>query len=322
MANTSSKIKIIVQMLGPVVFIYILFQINFGLFFSQIKTIKWPFLVLGAGFVALDIVLKSFRWQTVLAALDIIVSKTYSISLYWLGLLIGLITPGKLGELIKIYFLKNKGYSIFRSFLSIIIDRISDIFILLGMGCLIFLFFLNEIGIYISFFGLILILVIVFVFLLINEKSWVHKIFGRFVKKVLPIDFNDYNRFTFKKLREGIRNLENKKILYFFVYLAASWIIYFSARYAVSLSLGLGLSFVRVAIICSLMAIVSILPISVAGLGTREVSVIYLFGLFGLDKETAVLFSLLVFMCDTFVISFGLIPYLKESALIKETKNG
>ncbi|MDP2909878.1 MAG: lysylphosphatidylglycerol synthase transmembrane domain-containing protein [bacterium] len=319
-AAGGKKIKIILQALGPVIFIYILSQINYGLFFAEIKTIKWPFLILVVGFLTLEVILKSFRWQTILSSLGIAVSRSYSIGLYWIGLLVGIITPGKFGELIKIYFLKTKGYSVFRSFFSIILDRLSDIFVLLSLGFLIFLFFLKDTGVYILSFGIIFVLIVIFIFLLINRQSWLHQIMGKFIQKFFSVDFNDYNRFTFKKLWQGIWNLEKEKIFYFFIYLIVSWLTYFLARYTVALSLGLDLSFIKVAIVSSLISIVTILPISIAGLGTREASVIYLFGLFGLHKEEALLFSLLIFTFDMIVISFGFIPYLKESALINQIK--
>ncbi len=97
-------------------------------------------------------------------------------------------------------------------------------------------------------------------------------------------------------------------------------VFYFLARYVIALSLGLPLSFFDVALISVLMAIVTFLPISIAGLGTREAAVVYLFSLFGLDKETAVLFSLLIFTIDILTISFGIIPYFRESALINKIK--
>ncbi|MBU1255770.1 flippase-like domain-containing protein, partial [Patescibacteria group bacterium] len=105
-----------------------------------------------------------------------------------------------------------------------------------------------------------------------------------------------------------------------FIYLIISWFVYFSARYAIALSLGLNLSFIDITIISSSMALMSILPISIAGLGTREATAIYFFSLFSLSKESALLFSLLVFTTDILVVSFGLIPYLKENFSIKNIK--
>lgn len=267
-----------------------------------------------------EIAIKSLRWRCILSSLGIFISKISSLNLYWLGIFLGVVTPGRAGELIKVYFLEHKGYSVFRSFFSIILDRTIDILILLFLGLLISFFFLREIGIYIIFFGIILLFFIIFIFLIVDQKSCLHKFFGRLIKKIFPFDFNDYNHFTLSKFWQGIKGLKKKEIIYFFVYLIIGWFFYFFARYVVALSLGLDLSFINIVIISISVAIANILPISVAGLGTREVAVIYLFNLFGLNREIALLFSLLIFTIDLMVVSLGLIPYLKESFLINKVK--
>jgi len=316
----SNKVKYFLQTLGPIIFIYILFQIDYQLLFEEIKLLKWPFLILATFFMIFEIAIKSLRWQCILSSLGIMISKGKCLNLHWLGIFVGTITPGRLGELIKIYFLKNKGYSAFRSFFSVILDRIIDIFVLLFFGFLIFIFFLRDIGTYMIILSIIFLLIIILIFLLFDQRSWLNKFFGKTIQKIFPVDFKNYSRFTFSKLWKGIKSLEKKQVIYFLIYLSIGWLFYFSSRYFIALSLGLDLSFVNISIISILVAIVTILPISVAGLGTREAAVIYLFGLFSLTKETALLFSLLIFTIDILAVSFGLIPYLKESFLIKNIK--
>lgn len=314
------KIKIFLQILGPLIFIYILSKIDYRLLFKEIKLLKWHFLVFAFILTILEVAVRSFRWKVVLSSLGISISRMSCISLHWLGFFVGNITPGRLGEVIKVYFLKNKGHSVFRSFFSIVLDRVIDILVLLLFGFFIFLFFLKNIGFYIVIIGIILLLSVIFIFLLINPESFVHRIFGKFIYKIFPVDFNSYNRFTFSKFWQGIKGLKKREVLSFFIYLTIGWLLYFYPRYIVAKSLGLNLSFLNIFVISTVVSMVSILPISVAGIGTREAAMIYLFSLFGLNKEVAVLFSLLVFTIHIIVVSFGLIPYLRESALISKAK--
>ncbi|MBU2473111.1 flippase-like domain-containing protein [Patescibacteria group bacterium] len=316
----NKKIKIFFQILGPLIFIYILFKIDYQLFFKEISLLKWYFLILAIILVFLLIIIKALRWRIVLLSLDINISKLKCVNLHWVGTFVGIITPGRFGELIKVYFLKNKGYNSFCSFFSVILDRIADVFVLLFFNVLIFVFFFKDVGIYVIPIGFFLLLVIVFIFLLMDQRSYFNKLFIRLIGKFFLIDFKDYNRFTFSKLWQGIKGLKKKEVIYFFIYLIISWFVYFSARYAIALSLGLNLSFIDITIISSSMALMSILPISIAGLGTREATAIYFFSLFSLSKESALLFSLLVFTTDILVVSFGLIPYLKENFSIKNIK--
>jgi glycosyltransferase 2 family protein len=314
------NVKKFFQILGPIIFIYILFQIDYRFLFEEIKLLKWHFLILAVFFMLFEVAVKSFRWQCILSSLRIIISTGECLSLFWLGLFVGVITPGRFGELIKVYFLKNKGYSAFRSFFSVILDRIIDIFVLLFFGFLIFIFFLRDIGAYMIIFGAVLLLIIILIFLLFDQRSWLNRFFGKIIQKVFPVDFKKYSRFSFKKLWQGVKNLEKKRIAYFAIYLFIGWLLYFLSRYFIVLSLGVELSFFDVSIISILVAIVTMLPISVAGLGTREAAVIYLFSLFSLNKEIALLFSLLIFTVDLLAVSFGLIPYIKESSLINKIR--
>lgn len=314
------KIKALLQILGPLIFIYILFQIDYQLLFQEVKLLKWPLLFFSLLLMILEIVIRSLRWQVLLSALNIAITKIESISLYWLGVFIGIITPGRIGEVIKIYFLKSRGYSAFRSLFSVILDRIVDIVVLLCLGFLAAFFFLRQISFYVAIIGAVLILGIVFVFMLINPDSFLHKLFGKIIQKIIPVNFNDYNRFTFKKFWQGIKGLKKKEVFGFIIYLVIGWLLYFFSRYVVAGAMGLDLSFLDIAIVSVLSAVVSILPISIAGIGTREATIIYVFGLFGINKEAAVLFSLLIFTVNILAVAFGFIPYLKESNLVNRAK--
>ncbi len=161
---------------------------------------------------------------------------------------------------------------------------------------------------------------IIFVFMLINPDSYLHKLFGKVIQKIIPVDFNDYNKFTFKKFWQGVKGLKKKEVFYFIVYLIIGWLLYFCSRYVVARAMGLNLSFLDIAIVSVLSAVVSILPISVAGIGTREATIIFVFSLFGINKEAAVLFSLLIFTINILSVAFGFIPYTKESALVSKVK--
>lgn len=318
--KNSKKIKVFFQILGPIIFIYILFRIDFGLLKKELANFNMGFLLMAVFFMAAQIVVKAEKWRLILTSLSIHLTRLKTISLCWLGLFVGVVTPGRLGELIKVYFLKNKGYSAFRSFFSVLADRIVDVGTLLLFGFFIFLFFLKGIGIYILFIGSGLILFLVFLFLLIDNRSFLHKFFTKAVKNFFPIDFEEYNKFTLSKLWQGLRGIKKSQFIVFFAYLIISWLFYFAARYMIVLSLGINLSFLDASAISALMAIVTMLPVSVAGIGTREAAAIYLFGLFSIAREPALLFSLFVFVTDLFILSFGLIPYIKESFLVKNIR--
>lgn len=318
--NRAKTIKLALQGLGPLIFVYILFQIDYQLLWYEAQTVSWGLLLAGIFLVALEIVMRSFCWREILLSLDLAISKPLAVSMFWLGLFVGIITPGRLGELIKVYFLKSRGYSAFRSFLSVVLDRIFIMLVLLLCGAFIAFFFLPEVSWHVICFAVLLASGALAASLLMNKKSVLHRFFNIFLEKVFARNFDHYSRFTFAKLWRGVREMKKGRLVSFTVYTAAAWSFYFAARYMVVLAMDLDLSLVDMAAVSVAVSIVGTLPISVAGLGTREAAVIYLFGLFGLTKETALLFALFIFVIDLLAIALGVAPYLKEIALVNKAK--
>jgi glycosyltransferase 2 family protein len=73
----------------------------------------------------------------------------------------------------------------------------------------------------------------------------------------------------------------------YFLYFAFSWLIL--------ISLHLTPSYIDVVFIMSIMSLSTIIPLSVAGFGTREATLVLLFSYYGLASETAISFSLMHF---------------------------
>jgi len=318
---SKTKIKFLLKIIGLLILVYILSKIDYKLLWQELSQAKIIFLVLAIIATILEIITKSLRWQVILKSLGINVAKKTSIRLHWLGLYAGVITPGRVGEIIKVYFLKLRNHNAFRSFLSVVIDRFFDVATFLILGSLVAVFFLREISLHILALGGIIILGFVFILLLLNKKSFVHKIAKKIITKFSTHTLENYSQFTFKKLWQGIKNLKAEIILRGIFYWFLSFLFFFLAKYFIALALSIEISFANIIIVSTALALVSALPISIAGLGTRDAASIYLFSLFAISKETAILFSMLILLVDLIAVSFGLIPYLQESNKIKSAKN-
>jgi len=305
----NKKVKYLLHFLGPIIFIYILFQIDFSLVKKGLADLNIYLLLGSVLLMIIQVFPRSQKWQVILRGLAIKITRLEAVSLYWLGTFVGVITPGRLGELIKVYFLKRKGYSAFNSFVSVLIDRITDILLLLCLGFLASLFFLKQISLYILILGLALLVFLALFFFLIDKRI--------LIKKIFPIKLEQDQQFSFSEL---IKKFKVDRVILFLFYLVVSWLGYFFSRYLVVLSLDLKFSFLDIILISALTAIVTMLPISIAGLGTREAAVIYLFGLFAISKELALLYSLIIFSVDLLTLSLGIIPYFRESVLINKVK--
>ena len=90
------------------------------------------------GFIPFLLV-KAWRWQIILRDLGVPIPFSQAVRLYALGLGAGMMTPGNVGDAIKVAYFRERGFS--QAVISVVLDRIWDVLILLLLaGSGIFLF--------------------------------------------------------------------------------------------------------------------------------------------------------------------------------------
>ena len=82
-----------------------------------------------------------------------------------------------------------------------------------------------------------------------------------------------------------------------------SWIPPFIYGYLLALSIGIDTGVLFFVLIIPVLSLLDLLPISISGIGTRDVALIFLFGLKGISPEQAVAFSLLYLFMSYWLIA-------------------
>jgi uncharacterized protein (TIRG00374 family) len=82
-----------------------------------------------------------------------------------------------------------------------------------------------------------------------------------------------------------------------------SWIPPFIYGYLLALSLGINIGLFFFILVIPVLSLLDLLPISISGIGTRDVALIFLFGLNGISAEQAVAFSLLYLFMSYWLIA-------------------
>lgn len=77
--------------------------------------------------------LKGLRWRLLLASAGTPISRTDATAIYAVGGCVGFFTPGQSGDLIKVWYLRDRGHPIASSVFVSLIDRLID----LGVTCVI-----------------------------------------------------------------------------------------------------------------------------------------------------------------------------------------
>jgi uncharacterized protein (TIRG00374 family) len=79
--------------------------------------------------------IKAFRWWTFLRSQRIRLGYGTALASYFSALLVGFLTPGRIGEMVKVVTLKHHaGVSYARGFSSVVADRLFDLWLLMVLG--------------------------------------------------------------------------------------------------------------------------------------------------------------------------------------------
>jgi uncharacterized protein (TIRG00374 family) len=304
--------KKLLGLIGIILFIFILSRLDLKEVSSIIKSINPFWFSVIVIMRILYIVIKSYAWQYIMKIMKIKYSLWNCFFMYSVGQFAAQITPARVGDLVRVIYLKNDGHNLIRSFATVVIDRASDItFMLLASYISMYVFidyFLKEV-IWIN--TLIIISTVVFTFLLFNKRL-VRKLIYAFLSYFIPQKYKEQIKAHFLDLINEIKNIRLGKLLVFFILIIISWMFYFFHMYVLAIILNIQISFLYVIVCISITSIIISLPISVSGLGTRDISLIFLFSLIGISKELAISYSLLYLFLNTIPALIGMLFWIKK----------
>ncbi|MFW6326675.1 MAG: lysylphosphatidylglycerol synthase transmembrane domain-containing protein [Bacteroidota bacterium] len=285
------KRKYLLYLIGVSIFIIILFKIDLKELWQQIQSLQFVHLVVAVFLLIPIYFFKSLRWKTILNGFNIPYPLTQSILTFTSANFIAFITPGRIGEVAKAFYVsEDTGASFVKAFSGIIVDRVFDILALLVfslIGSLVFL----ELYQFPFYFYLA-----VFVVILLSV-SVIHVNVVQFFDQYL-LKFSWYKKYLYRYVFvyiSAVKLLSFKNMFLSGILTLLAYIVLFLLASQLGYSLGFTFNFKHYILFISITNILSFLPISIAGLGTREAAMIFLFSLFGLQPQSAVAFSMLIF---------------------------
>ncbi len=101
--------------------------------------------------------------------------------------------------------------------------------------------------------------------------------------------------FKWRQAVEALQLLKWKNSLVILAAAASNYALFLLSAYVLSISMDLGLSFIVIAWVRSAILLLAHIPITVAGLGVREVGFISFFGLYQVSPESALAYAMLSF---------------------------
>lgn len=299
------KLPNYIRYLGVLFLIVILANIDVKLLLKYLSNINPSLCLLVLVLNVPQFFIKSFRWNQLLKQQKIIYSVFNTFQIYISSIFIGFITPGRLGEFIKAVYLKSdKSVSLSKGMSSVLVDRLFDLYLLIILG-LIGIWKFDILGKLSNTSLLQLIIFILFPLIILN-KQLMRKVIGLIYKFVIKkkAQLRDKIEEGFEDFYNGINQLINFKLVFSALLTCFSYSVFFVQCYLIVIAMGISVNFITITLFMAISNLISFIPISISGLGTRDAILIYLFSLINLNAELAVSYSFIVFI--TFFVCGGL----------------
>ncbi len=270
------------------ILLFLLWKVKFNTegFGDTLRSVRTGYFLLSLLGVIFVLGIKSYRWRLLIRNEGATYSAYKGFAAYMASDAVGIVTPGRIGEIARLYYLREEStISFYSAFKTIVSDRIFDFTMLGWFGLSGMLFYFKTFGDYPGLYYALGVLVLFVIGYIVGIKFLAILLGFKKVRR-LPVVRFVYESFLAVLGKHSI-SMWAITLLAYFMYFGFSWLI--------MISLHLNPSYMDVAFIMSIMSLSTIIPLSVAGFGTREATLVILFSYYGLASETAISFSLMHF---------------------------
>jgi uncharacterized protein (TIRG00374 family) len=228
-------------------------------------------------------------------------------SVYGFSILVGTVTPGRLGEFVKALHLRERGMSLGGSLSSVVVDRLFDLVFLLAFGA-VALWMVVFPGQLSSWHAAAIAVLVVLgpVSLWAATRGRIFQTTSRW----LAAATGERLLSSYRDFAAGLRGLSARTLCWALLLTALAWGANYSAVYLLSLAIGFDIPFLPVVCIAAASSLVTMLPISILGLGTRDVALVVMLEPHGVPAAQAVAFSALILsmlLCNAAFSAFSLL---------------
>ncbi len=305
------RIKKILPLIGILIFIYVIYRVGIDKIIDVLPTIQWSYIILSIILSFVVVTVQAWKWDLILKRQGINLNFYYILKIHLISLFYGNITPGRIGTFCKIFYLKEKTHRDLGGCISsVTLERFLDLFTVgffALIGSSIALHYFK--GIFLEFLFLFLILVAILIISL-NHKSREFVIWNLF-KFLIPKRLKDRARQSFIAFEDTL--LEPKQIIIPMIVTIVTWIGIYAQMYLIGLALNLNIPFLKFIFISSIATIVTLIPITVGGIGTSEITITVLFNtIFGIAPAVALSLAIINRIIGLIVTIVGGILSMRE----------
>lgn len=298
--------KRVLSLIGFVLLLLLLKDADLSIIADQMGNLRPGWFALA--FATNAVIFAFILWRAVLllGSLNIKLAGKDLLIIWCKGLFLSSLTPGKVGELYKAKYINEKTMVSTSRLLSIpIVEKVLDFWVLFLSSVLATLLLLQKYSFDINLVQLSLIFIIfaVFTAFIFIERfnGFCLNLFG----SLIPVFFKSKVETILVDYFSAVRNIASSNLMLVVVLTLFNWLFTYLGVYFFALSLQIDVSFLFILAVAVIGTLLSVLPISVSGIGTRDALYVYFLSFAGIPKESALALSLTILI---FMILIPLIP--------------
>ena len=296
--------KLCLRLIGPVIFVLVFyFYVDFDQLKEIISGLRWHFFCLSVILVPALVSVRSLRWREILNKYDIVYSRWQCFRIYFVEM-VAIMVVATLGTFTKVMYPRRDGYGLLRPILSVIADKYYDYLLPMVFGLtsamLITLEFRPDVSL------IILFCVSCLAFVPAKKAVMI------FLPRIIPSRLNELFAKKGWSVREHFIEIHRALDLRTYALSVAGFGIYYLAVYLLNRSMSIDLTFSQVVLVMTITSLVTLLPISFFGVGTRDVGLVVVFKWFGRTPEEAVALSMALLLLRVAIVMMGSICWLMD----------
>jgi uncharacterized protein (TIRG00374 family) len=295
----------IFRLIGLAILVFILTRIDLKATLAALKGLHWGYLLLAVAANLPLFGLKAWRWQEMLKMQGIHYPWRDAFLAFVAGLFLGLVTPGRVGEMSKALYLKqDRNVPLSVGFANVLMDRLFDLYTIMILGTvgLIWYHLLPDWALALILAGTLASLLLPILLLSEQLASWALAIVQH-----LPVLRRYHPRLAAAagRFQQGLRPLLTPRLILPLLLTQVAYFLFFEQGHLLAQAVDLPVGIAYLAVSLSVAGVVTLLPISISGLGTRDAALIAMFAPLGIAASHTMAFSTLYFL--TFYIVGGII---------------
>lgn len=120
----------LLRLLGPALLILFLANANLAELWETLRGARpWP-IILSLLLMPPFVLIKAWRWLRIMRELGLRLGYPTAAALYTVGLFYGATTPGQAGDLLKAVYIRDRGQPLAPAMLSVVLDRLFDLLVM------------------------------------------------------------------------------------------------------------------------------------------------------------------------------------------------